>query len=173
MRKRSFWLVLTAVVLISCLHVAVAAADDAAMIGTTGYGTLQEAVDAWQDTDAPVRLQADIEEAVTVSKDTYLDLNGFDVTGVVSVTGGTLYCMDSQTDDYTVEDNAGYGKLYNASGKVAGVPEEAPSPDGWEPWSEHPDPSYDPCCRRAYDETVRCAAHRFHGFGVSRVNLQG
>lgn len=49
--------------------------------------------------------------------DNYVDLNGHSLSGV-TVTGGTLYCMDSQTADFTVADGV-YGKLTNVSGAVA------------------------------------------------------
>lgn len=73
-----------------------------------------------------VVLQRDVAENVTVSRELCLDLNGFDVSGTVTVAEGcTLYCMDSQTDDYTVEDGDGYGKLLSVSGNVEGLPAEA------------------------------------------------
>lgn len=63
---------------------------------------------------------------VSVSKDVNLDLAGFSVTGQVTVAEGkTLYCRDSNTDDYTVKDGKGYGKIASYTGKIAGVPEEA------------------------------------------------
>ena len=125
MRNKVFSIFLAAALVLGCLTLPAAAADDVAAIGTTGYTSLQAAVNAYAAASAPIRLLADITEAVTVNKDVYLDLNGFDVTGQVTVTAGTLYGMDSQTDDYTVEDDAGYGKLTNVSGSVAGVPVEA------------------------------------------------
>ena len=64
----------------------------------------------------------DVNAAVTISKDTYIDLNGCSITGKVNVVyGKTLYCWDSETDDYSVSDDK-YGKLTNVSGNVAGVP---------------------------------------------------
>ena len=39
--------------------------------------------------------------------------------------GCTLYCFDSQTDDYTVEDEAGYGRIRAVSGDVRGLPESS------------------------------------------------
>lgn len=125
MRSKILAFLLVATLLGCSLVTAAAETENVAMIGTVGYSTLQAAVNAYTDTDEPIRLVADTAENVTVGQDTYLDLNGFDVTGKVTVTAGTLYCMDSQTDDYTVEDAAGYGKLTNVSGRVAGVPEKA------------------------------------------------
>lgn len=90
------------------------------------FDTLSDAVAAYtyqtEDSNA-IRLVASISENVAVDKDVYLDLNGYDVTGKIAVqSGATLYCMDSQTDDYTVSDGV-YGKLKgDISGVVAGVP---------------------------------------------------
>lgn len=97
----------------------------AAAYGVAGvkyFDTLQQAVNA--DSVAYIKLLKSVSQPVTVSRDTYLDLNGCDVTGAVTVTGGTLYCMDSKTDDYTVSDGD-YGELTNVTGKIAGVPVEA------------------------------------------------
>lgn len=149
MVKKLFMMLLAAVLLACCLSVAAAAQDDVAMIGTTGYPTLQAAVNAYTDPGTPIRLLADTEESVTVGKTVYLDLNGFDVTGRVTVTGGTLYCMDAQTDDYTVQDAAGYGQLTNVTGQVAGVPQEAA------------------CAEDGYLMVTEGNAYSFH-----RVNLQ-
>ncbi len=96
-----------------------------ATIGNAEYASLQAAVNAYSDTTAPIRLIENTGEKVTITKDTYLDLNGFDVTGKIEITAGTLYCMDSQTDDYTIEDENGYGKLKKVTGTVMGIPEES------------------------------------------------
>lgn len=62
--------------------------------------------------------------AVTISKDTYLDLNGLDVSAAINAEAAPLYVMDSMTDDYNVSDSYGYGKLTskNNSGTIEGVP---------------------------------------------------
>ena len=125
MRNRIFAIFLTAALVLGCLTLPAAAADDVAVIGTTGYTSLQAAVNDYKDASTPIQLLSDTAETVTVGKDVFLDLNGFDVTGKVTVTAGTLYGMDSRTDDYTVKDAAGYGKLTDVSGNVAGVPVEA------------------------------------------------
>jgi len=65
--------------------------------------------------DGVLQLQADVEE-LTFGQDTRLDLNGYDI-GNVTVTGGTLYVMDSQTDDFTVADGV-YGRIAGISGAV-------------------------------------------------------
>ena len=93
-----------------------------AINGDTGFTTVQTALNDFET--GAVQLLTDA-ASITVSKDTYLDLNGFDV-GDVNVTGGTLYVMDSQTDDYTVEDAYGYGKITGTvTGSVKAVPAEA------------------------------------------------
>jgi len=62
-----------------------------------------------------VKLLSDCSENLTISRDLYIDLNGFDMTGaVVVLDGATLYGMDSSTDDYHCQD--GYGVITNLSG---------------------------------------------------------
>ena len=67
-----------------------------------------------------------------VTQDAWLDLNGYAVTGKITVSAGnTLYCKDSASDDYTVADGK-YGKISTVSGQVAGVPAESPlAEDGY------------------------------------------
>ena len=56
-------------------------------------------------------------ETLTISKDTCLDLNGFGI-GILTVEKGvTARIMDSETDDYTVEDNV-YGRIGTVDGIV-------------------------------------------------------
>ncbi len=86
-----------------------------------GYPTISIAL-----TNAPanstLQLLCDIEEDVVIFQDLVFDLNGFNVTGDVSVTSGAkFFVKDSQTDDYTIWDGSGYGKL---KGKVTGVQAE-------------------------------------------------
>ena len=68
-----------------------------------------------QTEETVITLEADTSN-MTVTGDTYIDLNGHSIDGV-TVTGGTLYCMDSQTADYTVADGV-YGKVTNITGQV-------------------------------------------------------
>ena len=64
-------------------------------------------------------LYEDLVEPLVINKDTTMDLNGHTVRGEITVVDGyTLMVMDSQTDDYTINDDSGYGKLLNTSGKV-------------------------------------------------------
>jgi len=52
-----------------------------------------------------------------VNNDAVLDLNGYSINGL-TVKNGTLTVMDSQTDDFTVKDSAGYGKITGITGTV-------------------------------------------------------
>jgi len=93
-------------------------ADAAAVTGGKEYASLQAAIDAC--TDGYVELMKDTSEAITVSKDLCLQLNGCSVTGKLTIAqGATLYGKDSATDDYSVADGK-YGKLSNVEGNVAG-----------------------------------------------------
>ena len=89
-------------------------AAEAATNGSDSYSGLQEAVDAYAS--GVIRLAEDAAD-ITVTKDTYIDLNGHSIAGI-TVTGGVLYCVDSQTDDYTVADG-NYGKVTGVTGAVA------------------------------------------------------
>lgn len=85
------------------------------------YNDLNEAIE--NANGKLIRLSMDVAGAVTVNKDTYLDLNGHAITGKVEVAvGKTLYCLDAKTDDYTIADGV-YGKLTDVSGNVEGLPQ--------------------------------------------------
>ena len=85
------------------------------------YASLQAAIDAYGDTDQAVVLQDGVKENVATDKAVILDLNGCTITG--NVTGsGTVTVMDSQTDDYNVEDGFGYGMITGEAANV--VPAE-------------------------------------------------
>lgn len=105
----------------------------------TTYDALQTAINQYSGNGEAIILGADItgEQVLTISQDTYLDLNGFDIACHINVTSGTLYCMDSQTDDYTIADGV-YGKLSGQiTGKIAGVPTVSKcSSNGYLPVSE-------------------------------------
>lgn len=65
-----------------------------------------------------VKLLTDCSENLNITKDVYIDLNGYNMTGKISVlSGATLFGMDSSTDDYNCAD--GYGKITNISGNVS------------------------------------------------------
>ncbi len=82
------------------------------------YLSLMDAI-----TDAParttLRLLADVTETIVIRQDLFLDLNGFDLTGDITVrTGVALSVLDSQTDDFTVRDSNGYGKIIGEANGV-------------------------------------------------------
>lgn len=86
--------------------------------GEVAYDHLEDALLA-ATANSEIQLVGDVVENITVSKDICLDLNGFDLVGNVTVTGGaTVQVKDTQTDDYTVSDSNGYGRIV---GTVVGV----------------------------------------------------
>lgn len=87
----------------------------------TAYDTVSKAVAACNK--GLVTLLKNSSETLAINKDVFLDLNGCSITGNISVADGkTLYCMDSETDDFTVADGV-YGKLTCVTGNVQGVSE--------------------------------------------------
>jgi len=83
-----------------------------------GYLTLTQAIGSVTQ-DSKLTVMQDLVEDVAVTKTVVLDLNGNSISGAVTADEGCiLYCMDSQTDDYTVKDEYGYGMI---SGTVSGV----------------------------------------------------
>lgn len=104
------------------------------VIGTNGsyYASLDAALSAAQ-AGGTVKLCKDVSGNVTVQKDLCLDLNGFDIQGKLTVASGyTLSVFDSQTDDYTVNDETGYGRITQVAGRVQGLPESsAAAADGY------------------------------------------
>ena len=74
------------------------------VVGSDGvvaqFRTLQAAVDACQ-AGQYVRLLADVSEDVSLTKDLYLDLNGNDLSGIMTTNGYKVYGMDCATDAYT------------------------------------------------------------------------
>ena len=77
-------------------------------------------------TDGTVRLLVDTAQSLYITKPLCLDLNGFYASGKLTVADGvTLFGKDSQTDDYTIEDELAYGKMTNivceGSGRVEGL----------------------------------------------------
>lgn len=82
------------------------------------YISLEEALTATPE-GGKIRLLEDTEETLLVPATVTLDLSGNDIHGAVAVAGGaTLYVADSQTDDYTVNDGYGYGKLRSVTGNA-------------------------------------------------------
>lgn len=94
---------------------------DAGM-NTLYFDSLQDAMENYEGGKAVIKLLDDASDAdITITQDTYIDLNGYNI-GSATVTGGTLYVYDSQTDDFTVEDGRGYGKVATVSGDVKALP---------------------------------------------------
>ena len=67
--------------------------------------------------EADVLILQENTDSITITQDTYLNLNGFDV-GSVTVSSGKLYVFDGQTDDFTVADG-NYGKITSINGDFA------------------------------------------------------
>ena len=77
---------------------------------TADYAFPEDAIADCAAAGGYLQLSADCAASFSVDQSCTLDLNGFDLTG--NITGaGTLTLTDSQTDDFTVEDGKGYGKL--------------------------------------------------------------
>lgn len=89
-----------------------------AAIGDTVYDTLAAALEAANGNT--VTLLSDINDAVTISKNAVIDLNGCEMANVNVADGATLTCFDSTTDDYTVADGI-YGKIAVYTGNVVGA----------------------------------------------------
>lgn len=101
---------------------AIAAADNEGNV----YTDIDDAVEDCAE-GGKITLVQNVAGDIAVSKDLCLDLNGMNIGGTVTVAEGcTLYGMDAKTDDYTVEDGEGYGKIkVTGQGEVAGLPEDS------------------------------------------------
>lgn len=68
-----------------------------------GYGSQYDSLsEALADAEGYLALTGNVMEDLVVSKDSYLDLNGHDLEGNVTIEeGATLYVFDSATADYT------------------------------------------------------------------------
>ena len=80
-----------------------------------GYTNIDEALAECTDGDE-LCLLAPVTGDITITKSITLDLNGYSITGNFTANGCQL--RDSQTDDYTVNDSFGYGKI---TGKIVGA----------------------------------------------------
>lgn len=127
MNKKLTTLLCVLVLLIStfCITAAAVDAGTVATIGNQNYTSLENALAA-VDTESPaatvVTLQKDA-GAVVFDKTVYLDLNGCSIASVSVAEGCTLYCMDSETDDYQIEGNAETG--YTGFGRIVAVAAES------------------------------------------------
>lgn len=90
--------------------------------GSAYYSSLSSAYAAYKNTNATdgvITLFSDCHDDVVITKDICIDLNGYYATGNITVAdGASLYGKDSQTDDYTVDDEFGYGRLPNITGDL-------------------------------------------------------
>lgn len=91
----------------------------------TYYKELQGAFAAYPGGKATITLQRPVEENdLQITQLTYLDLAGFNVANTgFTANGNKLYVFDSETDDYTVENGNGYGRMTGAIAETAeGLP---------------------------------------------------
>ena len=96
-----------------------AATKGVAQRNGTYYGSLETAM-AEATEGEKLQLLENTRETVLVPVTVTLDLNGNMADGAVIVAdGATLFVADSQTDDYTVADDFGYGRLGYIAGCVA------------------------------------------------------
>lgn len=82
---------------------------------TQEYYTLTDAVYACRE-GSVLTLLADAFGNLSFSGGLILDLNGYDLNG--SITGTAISVLDSQTADYTVADEAGYGVITGATANL-------------------------------------------------------
>ena len=133
--------ILCIIVLIICTASITALAAGGVKVATVngiGYTDMASALAA-VDVENPEQTVLVLEKAVdtlTIETTTYMDLNGFDVAAVTVKSDAVLYCLDSETDDYSIEGDAksgytGFGRIAAADGAVlpveAGMIPVAPS----------------------------------------------
>ena len=91
---------------------------------TTAITSYPTTVNDPQQATSYIKLLKDYTGSLTITKNVYLDLNGHSINGNITVISGkTVYCMDSSTDDYDVSDGV-YGKI---TGKISGNVEAIPA----------------------------------------------
>ena len=96
-----------------------------ALLDGNQYETLDAAIEAYSDTSVAIKLLKDVQNVspANMEAEVYLDLNGNDINGITLPVNGTLYCMDSQTDDYSSPNSDSYGKITGiTTGLVRAVP---------------------------------------------------
>ena len=131
MKKRLVFLLCLMTLIVALLGMAVAAAPAGADISKDGsaqinYPDAASAILNYTDTTTYVQLNESVTGVVSVNGETaisnviYLDLNGCNINELNVAEGYTVYCMDSETDDYA----GAYGKITTISGEgtVAGMP---------------------------------------------------
>lgn len=80
-----------------------------------GYTSIDDAMADCAEGDE-LKLLATVNGDINITKNITLDLNGYSILGNLTATGCQL--RDSQTDDYTVNDGFGYGKI---TGTITGA----------------------------------------------------
>ena len=87
--------------------------------GNVGYYDLNTALLTYKSGE--IQLLDNVTDDVFAYNNAIIDLNGFDITGKVTVPEGkTIYCKDSATDDYDIEDGV-YGKISVYTGDIQPV----------------------------------------------------
>lgn len=123
----------------------------------TGHAeTLQSAVGKVKDGSYIQMIADSKEQNCTISTDVYLDLNGCDVTGNVTVTG-TLYGMDSKTDGYVLGTGDDAPGSITVSGTVAPVTE----------FTGKQNVNGDTATLHRYLDVADGSTHTFHRFNIS------
>lgn len=84
---------------------------------TGQYTSVRSAVSNAQGTNQYVKLLADSDETIYVSKNLYLDLNGYNLKKAAVYRGATLCAMDTATDSYNSD--LGYGTIGTITGSYA------------------------------------------------------
>ena len=95
------------------------------------FDTFEEALEAYTYEETLgnyILLTKDVSKP-EIYKDVYLDLGGFYLNQPTILDCVTLYCMDSQTNDFTIEDDWAYGMVYDPTidgeGAVVGITSES------------------------------------------------
>lgn len=85
------------------------------------YASLEEAVDAYDPAAEYIRMVGAAAVNATLTKDLYIDLNGFELSGTLTAGEYKIYGMDTTTDEYTCQ-NMGLFTCVDADGNAV-VPE--------------------------------------------------
>lgn len=86
---------------------------------TNEFYTMEEAIAACRNR-CLLKLLDDVSGTYSFSQMMILDLNGHELDG--NIIGLEISVMDSQTDDYTVEDAAGYGTITGTTAHLSPIP---------------------------------------------------
>lgn len=85
------------------------------------YGSLAEALADYTGSNQYIKLTGDLSVDFALASDLYIDLNGYDLSGVITLNGYQVYGMDSTTNSYAC-DSIGYFNCVDEMGEVV-VPE--------------------------------------------------